>query len=71
MQTDKNLVVELKTPRFEDGKLLLIAGLRERLTDDTENIPALWQRFVPYIGNVPRQVGHIAYGVSLFKADGS
>jgi AraC family transcriptional regulator len=71
MQTDKNLVVELETPRFEDGKLLLIAGLRERLTDDAVNIPALWQRFVPYIGNVPGQVGHIAYGVSLFKGDGS
>ena len=50
MQTDKNLVVELETPRFEYGKPLLIAGLREHLTDDAENIPALWQRFVPYIG---------------------
>jgi AraC family transcriptional regulator len=67
MQTDKSLVVELETPRFEDGKPLLIAGLRERLTDNADNIPALWQRFVPYIGNVPGQLGHIAYGVTLFK----
>jgi AraC family transcriptional regulator len=59
MQTDKSLVVELETPRFEDGKPLLIAGLRERLTDNADNIPALWQRFVPYIGNVPGQLGHI------------
>jgi AraC family transcriptional regulator len=71
MQTDKNLVVELETPRFEYGKPLLIAGLRERLTDDAGNIQALWQRFVPYIGNVPGQLGHITYGVSLFKSAGS
>jgi AraC family transcriptional regulator len=71
MQTDKNLVVELETPRFEYGNPLLIAGLRERLPDNAGNIPALWQRFVPYIGNVPGQVGHIAYGVSLFKGAGS
>jgi AraC family transcriptional regulator len=71
MQTDKNLVVELETPRFEDGKPLRIAGLQERLTDNADNIPALWQRFVPYIGKVPGQVGHIAYGVTLFKGGGS
>jgi AraC family transcriptional regulator len=71
MQTDTNLVVDLEIPRFENGRPLLIAGLRERLTDDAGNIPALWQRFVPYIGNVPGQAGHIAYGVSLFKGDGS
>ena len=70
MQTDKNLVVELEEPRFEDGKPLLIAGLRERLTGNPETIPALWQRFVPYIGKVPGQVGHTAYGVSLFKGAG-
>jgi AraC family transcriptional regulator len=71
MQTDKNLVVELETPRFEYGKPLLIAGLQERLTDDAGNILALWQRFVPYIGNVPEQIGNTAYGVSLFKSTGS
>jgi predicted transcriptional regulator YdeE len=37
--------------------LLLIAGLGGRYSSDThQNIPALWQRFQPYLGNVPGQV---------------
>lgn len=54
----------LEAPRFENGKALLIAGLSERYTAETRrNIPQLWQRFQPHIGNVPGQVGKAAYGV--------
>ena len=57
----------LNRPRYEDGRELLIAGLTESYAPETcGNIPAQWQRFVPYIGNVPGQVGGMTtYGVCL------
>jgi AraC family transcriptional regulator len=68
----KSPEVQLEAPRFENGKALLIAGLREHYTSETmKNMPALWQRFAPHIGNIPGQVvGHVAYGLS-FNALGS
>jgi AraC family transcriptional regulator len=59
-----SLIVELDPPRFEDRRTLLIAGLGERYSFETsQGIPQLWQRFQPYIGNIPRQNGRTAYGV--------
>jgi AraC family transcriptional regulator len=50
--------------RFENGKELLVAGLSERYnSDNTAGIPAQWQRFGPYIGNIPGQIGRTAYGI--------
>jgi AraC family transcriptional regulator len=61
---DQALIVDLAPPRFETGRLLLIAGLGERYTFETnQGIPAQWQRFAPNIGNLPGQVGRITYGV--------
>ena len=55
---------QLEEPSFEDGKPLLIAGLKERLSGETmKNIPELWQRFGRYFGNIPGQVGRVAYGI--------
>jgi len=31
--------------------------------DSSKAIPAQWQRFMPYIGNIPGQIGRTAYGV--------
>jgi AraC family transcriptional regulator len=60
----KSPEVQLEAPRFVNGKALLIAGLREHYTPETmKNIPELWQRFAPHIGNIPGQVGHVAYGL--------
>jgi AraC family transcriptional regulator len=57
-------VIDLAAPRFESAGTLLIAGLGDRFTFATnEGIPALWQTFIPYIGNLPDQVGGLAYGV--------
>lgn len=54
----------LEPPRFLSGKALLIAGLSERYTCETSaGIPAQWQRFSPWLGNIPGQVGRVAYGV--------
>ena len=61
---NENLLDTLKPPRFQDGKALLIAGLRERYDHEgSAAIPSQWQRFQPYIGHVPNQVGSVAYGV--------
>jgi AraC family transcriptional regulator len=59
-----SLIVELDPPRFEDGRTLLIAGLGERYSFETnQGIPQQWERFQPYIGNIPSQIGRTAYGV--------
>jgi AraC family transcriptional regulator len=60
----KSPAVQLEAPRFVNGKALLIGGLREHYTSETmKNIPELWERFAPHIGNVPGQVSHVAYGL--------
>lgn len=56
--------VPLEEPRFAEGRTILVAGLGERYTFDTnQGIPFLWQRFVPYIGHIDGQVGSATYGV--------
>jgi AraC family transcriptional regulator len=63
-------ISNLAQPRLESGKALLIAGLGERYTcESSAGIPAQWQRFMPYFGNVPRQVGTVAYGVACNADD--
>jgi AraC family transcriptional regulator len=52
-----NPITTLAPPRIEQGRLLLIAGLGGKYSLDThQNIPALWQRLQPHLGNVPGQV---------------
>src|SRR5258708_37001829 len=60
----KSPAVQLEAPRIENGKALRIAGLREHYTSETmKNIPELWLRFGPPIGNIPGQVRRVAYGL--------
>ena len=57
-------LVELDPPRFVDRKSFLVAGLAERFTyENRPGIPVLWQRFVPYLGHIPGQIGHVTYGI--------
>ncbi|HSE32051.1 MAG TPA: GyrI-like domain-containing protein [Pyrinomonadaceae bacterium] len=50
--------------RFEDSKPLMLAGLKAHYTPDTmQNIPDHWERFRPFMGNVPTQVDAKTYGV--------
>ena len=57
-------------PRFEDGKPLLIAGLRKSYAPRAmSNIPAQWQTFAPHIGRIPGQVGRTTYGICWQAAD--
>jgi AraC family transcriptional regulator len=60
---------KLESPHMVEGKPLLVAGLSQRYADNA-GMPAQWQRFVPYLGNVPGQVGRKAYGV-LYNGDDS
>jgi len=61
---DETLLTNLEPPRVENLKTLLIAGLSERYDSKTcAAIPAQWQRFTPYLGHIPGQIGRTAYGV--------
>jgi AraC family transcriptional regulator len=60
---NEDLVVKLEPPRIENASAFLIAGLGERYTFETnQGIPQLWQRFAPYIGGIPGQIGSATYG---------
>jgi AraC family transcriptional regulator len=68
---DESLIVALAAPRLETGRTLLIAGLGVRYTfEANQGIPEQWQRFAPYAGNIPGQVGRTAYGVCC-NSDGT
>ena len=56
--------VHLTPPRFAEHPAIVVAGLSQRYDQQTKHqIAALWQRFVPYMGNVPGQVGRTSYGL--------
>jgi AraC family transcriptional regulator len=60
---------ELEPPRFETVPARRFAGLVERYDCQAPvGIPDQWQRFGPYIGRIPGQVGTAAYGV-CFNSD--
>jgi len=59
----------LSPPRIETRPPLLIAGLSERYEGTNAGMPAQWQRFVPWIGHVPGQIGQATYGV-CYNGDG-
>jgi AraC family transcriptional regulator len=64
MQPKEAPASQIQPSRFEDSKPLRIAGLKQRLSNETmKDISALWQRFIPHFGKVPGQVGNIAYGL--------
>ena len=65
------MAIALQEPRLEKRNAFLIAGAAERFTYDTmARIPLLWQRFAPFIGSVPGQVGYATYGVCRSDDDG-
>ncbi len=71
IRMDATLIVTLNPPRFETGRTLLVAGLGERYRFETNHgIPLQWQRFVPYLGSIPGQVGNVTYGVCC-NSDGA
>jgi AraC family transcriptional regulator len=64
LNMDETPRTTLQPPRMENGQAFLVAGLGERYSfDNLAGLPALWQRFGPHLGNVPGQIGDVAYGV--------
>jgi AraC family transcriptional regulator len=64
IKMDQTLLADIKPPRFETLRPLLVAGLAERYDAETSKaIPAQWQRFAPHIGSIADQVGWTTYGV--------
>ena len=58
------MTTQLATPRIEEHRAMLLAGISERYNESTRGgIPGQWQRFVPHLGHVPAQLGADAYGV--------
>jgi AraC family transcriptional regulator len=50
-------------PRVVRSDTLLIFGLGQRYHGTNAGIPQQWDRFLPYIGNTPGQVGRVTYGI--------
>ena len=71
MAMNHSVLKDLAEPRFETRKAFLVAGLSARYDYETcgGGIPAQWQRFAPYMGNVPGQIGGNAYGVRYNSDD--
>jgi AraC family transcriptional regulator len=61
------------TPRIVTRPALHLVGMRGRFTrETTSEIPALWGRFVPRMGAVPRRrAPDTSYGVCAAVTDGS
>ncbi len=65
-------LADIAPPRFIDGKPMLMAGLLERFTFEMRpGIPALWQRFVPWLGQLPDEVGGVTWGLMRDADDSS
>jgi AraC family transcriptional regulator len=62
---DSTLLENLKAPRFETSKPLLIAGIAERCTHENSGagIPNLWHQFHQSVDHLPARIGKVAYGV--------
>ncbi|WP_457969690.1 GyrI-like domain-containing protein [Pseudomonas sp. R4-84] len=62
METQKR--ANAAEPRFEQGRFQLIAGFGARFTQETaQDIPQLWEKFLPWLGKVPGQKDEVTYGV--------
>jgi AraC family transcriptional regulator len=61
---DESLRIRLEAPRIERRGPIRFAGLREGYTGNNfMGIGGQWQRFRPYIGNVPGQLSAGGYGL--------
>jgi len=70
-QGDKAGFEGLGAPRFEDGRPILLAGLRGDYTMATmREIPALWRRFDPYLAKLSGRISGVTYGVCFPSSDG-
>lgn len=62
--------MKLNEPRMEYGKPLLIAGLQRHFAAPSNAIAQQWTQFAHYLGNIPGQVGRVAYGLCFLQSKG-
>jgi AraC family transcriptional regulator len=61
---DSPALPDLAPPTIEKRPAMRMTGLRERMDLSNPNaIPALWQRFGPYLGHIPGAVAPAAFGI--------
>jgi AraC family transcriptional regulator len=63
MHTNAGKTTLIAPPRVVPSDALLIFGLGEHYVKSNAGIPSQWDRFVPYLGNIPGQIGNVTYGV--------
>ncbi|MEP6606392.1 MAG: GyrI-like domain-containing protein, partial [Nitrosospira sp.] len=69
-KTDDRGALQLAAPRFENGKPLLIVGLRGHFTAaNWDGIPAQWERLIAY-GKISGQGDQTHYGLCFTMPDG-
>jgi len=71
MNDDTN-TIELAAPEIIERDAMILAGLGARYDmDKKQGITNLWQDFGPHLGNIPGQVGRVAFGLCTdFAEDG-
>src|SRR5215510_7261712 len=70
IKMEETLKTSPPTVRFENGKVLFLAGIVNRYTCETSaGIPSQWQRFMPHIGTIPEQIGRTAFGLRYNSDD--
>lgn len=71
MKNERTMSDSVGAPRFVRRGRMVLAGFRERFTEETmSGIPALWGRFAPHIGRVRGEVAGVAYGVCVRPCEG-
>ena len=60
---DDSKTTLIAAPRVVRSDALLIFGLSERYVRTNAGIPSQWDRFVPYLGTIPGQIGNVTYGI--------
>ena len=56
--------------REEPRRELSLVGLSGTFTGP-QGIPELWQKFAPYLGKIPGQIGRVTYGINFIPRPGS
>jgi AraC family transcriptional regulator len=63
LRMDDSKTILIAAPRVVRSDALLIFGLSERYMRTNAGIPSQWDRFVPYLGTIPGQIGNVTYGI--------
>ncbi len=67
---EASLTIKLKHPKLIDGKAMLVIGLSERQSLETQqNIPGQWGRFMTLFADIPNKAAHIPIGISTNMDD--